>query len=767
MSKSRSIIITSSVLFCAGILLALALYFAGHGIEVPLFVPLGIWFLSRFMWASYYVPAYLLFCATYLLLKHWNRKVMLVLMTTIAPFLTLAFLLRVLLWTRGLKYFVAVLISLALVIELYGIAVLAGFRGFHFSLPKFRLPHFDLSSLNPFKRDDDDDEEEEDEEYEEISGEMRKERSKEEPVAPEGAESEEDLPAFLSVGLNRLSEPDTPVDQEAPVEAEFEIEPIEEPAEEEPAEEISEDDEADEDFDDDSEISIEIEGEDDEEEQPAPKRVRKAPAAPVRRRPVKYEIPVENVLEDHGDSTSFVVTEATREDAEILLETLRQFKIEAEITGIKKGPVITMFEILPASGVNVSKIAGLADTIAMNLAAQSVRIVAPIPGKKAVGVEIPNIKRSIVGFKNLISIKNPDLDKAAVPFILGRDIEGEQQVIDLAKTPHLLIAGSTGSGKSVCVNSLISTILYKKRPEEVKMILIDPKVVELKIYNDVPHLLTRVITEPKKALQALQYCIDEMERRYELLETQDVRNIEGFNKKVKANNINTNPLPYILVVIDEFADLMLTSSKQLEPAVSRLTAKARAVGIHLVLATQRPSVNVITGVIKANIPSRIAFMVASATDSRVILDATGAEMLLGKGDMLFKSSWSPNLTRIQSAFLSDEEVERVVTEVKKMGEPEYIDDIMFNDDEEEGMDLSFGGGGGGLSGENDANIMDKALAVVAETGKASASYLQRRLSIGYNKAARLIEDMEARGIIGPPNGSKPREILHMPDKFKD
>ena len=425
-----------------------------------------------------------------------------------------------------------------------------------------------------------------------------------------------------------------------------------------------------------------------------------------------------------------------------------------------------MFEILPASGVNVSKIANLADNIALNLAAQSVRIVAPIPGKRAVGVEIPNQKRNIVGFRELISAKNPDLDKAAVPFILGRDIEGDPQVVDVAKTPHLLIAGTTGSGKSVCVNSLISTILYKKRPDEVKMILVDPKVVELKIYNDVPHLLTPVITDPKKALQALQYCIDEMERRYSLLDQLKVRNIEGYNKTIKTTDYLADPLPYILVVIDEFADLMLTSSKQLEPAVSRLTAKARAVGIHLVLATQRPSVDVITGVIKANIPSRIAFMVSSVTDSRVILDAPGAEMLLGKGDMLFKPSWTPVLTRIQSAFLSDDEVERLVTEVKKMGEPDYIDDIIFHDDEED-MDLSFGGGSMGGGSDNDANLMDKALAVVAETGKASASYLQRRLSIGYNRAARLIEDMEARGIIGPPNGSKPREILHMPDKFKD
>ena len=761
MTKSRSIVIVASVLFCAGILLALAMFFAGHGIAVPVFVSVGEWFLLRFLWASYYIPAYLIFCATYLLLPHFNRKVIYVLMATIAPFLTLAAFLRVLLWTRGLKYFVAVLICMALLIELYGIAVIAGFKGFRFRLPSFsfKMPRFDLAKLNPFKRDDDEEEDDEDEEFieEERIDAVAKE-IKAEPAAAKSTE-EDDVytPEYLSLGLNRLSEPDEQVrfnDEEEPV-IELEPEVVSEP---------EQDDEPEESFDDDSEISIEIE--DDEEETPAPKPVRKPSPAP-RRKAVKYEIPIENVLEDHGDSSNFVVTEETKEDARILLETLKEFKIEAQIISIKKGPVITMFEILPASGVNVSKIANLAGNIALNLAAQSVRIVAPIPGKRAVGVEIPNQKRNIVGFRELIAIKNPDLDKAAVPFILGRDIEGDPQVVDVAKTPHLLIAGTTGSGKSVCVNSLISTILYKKRPDEVKMILVDPKVVELKIYNDVPHLLTPVITDPKKALQALQYCIDEMERRYALLDQLKVRNIEGFNKAIKTSDFLADPLPYILVVIDEFADLMLTSSKQLEPAVSRLTAKARAVGIHLVLATQRPSVDVITGVIKSNIPSRIAFMVSSYTDSRVILDEPGAEMLLGKGDMLFKPSWSPNLTRIQSAFLSDDEVERLVSEVKKMGEPEYIDDIIFHDDEEESMDLSFGGGSMGGGADNDANLMDKALAVVAETGKASASYLQRRLSIGYNRAARLIEDMEARGIIGPPNGSKPREIIHLPDKFKD
>ena len=460
-------------------------------------------------------------------------------------------------------------------------------------------------------------------------------------------------------------------------------------------------------------------------------------------------------------------TSAEDEDRSRRLEaTLASFKVQARVVHVTHGPAISRFELELAPGTKVGKVSELEKDIAYGMQATSVRIEAPIPGKALVGVEVPNPQRATVTLREVLESPQMQNAKSILTVALGKDIAGVPVICDLAKMPHMLIAGATGSGKSVCINTIINSLLFRASPEEVKLILVDPKVVELKIYNDVPHLLTPVITEPKKALQALQYCIDEMENRYALLEKLDVRNIEGFNKKIKTNNICINPLPYILIVIDEFADLMLTSSKQLEPAVSRLTAKARAVGIHLVLATQRPSVDVITGVIKANIPSRIAFMVSSYTDSRVILDEPGAEMLLGKGDMLFKSSWSPVLTRIQSAFLSDEEVERVVAEVKKMGEPEYIDDIIFHDDEDD-VDLSFGGGSGGGSSDNDANLMDKALAVVAETGKASASYLQRRLSIGYNRAARLIEDMEARGIIGPPNGSKPREILHLPDKFKE
>ena len=416
-----------------------------------------------------------------------------------------------------------------------------------------------------------------------------------------------------------------------------------------------------------------------------------------------------------------------------------------------------MFEILPAAGVKLSKIVALQDNIALALAAQSVRIVAPIPGKQAVGIEVPNRHRSIVGFREMIEMDLPEWKKMAVPVILGKDILGKAQLIDLVKTPHMLIAGATGSGKSVCVNSLILSILYKRSYKDVKLILVDPKVVELKLYNNIPHLLTPVITEPKKALQALQYCLCEMERRYALLDGMGVRDISNYNQKIKEQKIATEKLPYIVVIIDEFADLMATSGRELESTVARLTAMSRAVGIHLVLATQRPSVNVITGLIKANIPTRIAFMVSSRTDSNIIIDSVGAEKLLGRGDMLYASATDPAPVRIQGTFVSDQEVEDVVKAVKEYGEPDYIDDEIFiESDEDVARDLF------GQPMDDEDPLYDQALEIVVQAGKASASYLQRRLSIGYNRAARLVEEMEERGIVGPANGSKPREIIHIP-----
>ncbi len=469
-----------------------------------------------------------------------------------------------------------------------------------------------------------------------------------------------------------------------------------------------------------------------------------------------YVIP-SDLLTAYKDDQYWIIDDATKQASLSLKQTLSEFNIEADIIGIKKGPVVTMFEILPAPGVKLSKIVALQDNIALSLAAQSVRIVAPIPGKQAVGIEVPNRNRSVVGFREIIEMDLPEWKKMAVPVVLGKDILGKAQLIDLVKTPHMLIAGATGSGKSVCVNSLILSILYKRSFEDVKMILVDPKVVELKLYNNIPHLLTPVITEPKKALQALQWCLCEMERRYALLDSMGVRDISNYNAKIKQQKICTQKLPYIVVIIDEFADLMATSGKELENIVARLTAMSRAVGIHLVLATQRPSVNVITGLIKANIPTRIAFMVASRTDSNIIIDTVGAEKLLGRGDMLYASAVDPAPIRIQGTFVSDQEVENVVTAVKDYGEPDYIDEEIFVEDEEdEARDLF------GEPMSDDDPLYDQALEIVVQSGKASASYLQRRLKIGYNRAARLVEEMEERGIVGPANGAKPREVIHIP-----
>ncbi len=485
-------------------------------------------------------------------------------------------------------------------------------------------------------------------------------------------------------------------------------------------------------------------------------QVKAAPARKKTRRK-KYSVPIDELLESPEDDNYWVVDEDTKAASEVLKETLKEFRIAAEVTGISKGPVITMFEILPAPGVKLSKIVNLADNIALRLAASRVRIVAPIPGKHAVGIEVPNKRRAIVTFKEILEAEDLRKSKMSIPVVLGKDITGGARIIDLVQTPHMLIAGATGSGKSVSVNSLICSILYSRKPEEVKLILIDPKIVELKLYNDIPHLLTPVITEPKKAFQALQYCICEMERRYSLLDSLGVRDIKSFNRKVVNAKLTTEPLPYIVIIVDEFADLMATTGKELENVISRLAAMSRAVGIHLVLATQRPSVDVITGLIKANIPSRIAFMVASKTDSRIILDTIGADKLLGKGDMLFTSAWDPNPSRIQGSFLSEEEVERVTDHVKTLGEPEYIDDEIFIP-EDDGSEFMLENAGAGDP------LMESAVTIVVEAGKASASYLQRRLKIGYNRAARLVEEMEARGIVGPANGSKPREIMHIPDR---
>jgi S-DNA-T family DNA segregation ATPase FtsK/SpoIIIE len=477
----------------------------------------------------------------------------------------------------------------------------------------------------------------------------------------------------------------------------------------------------------------------------------------ARRKDKPYAVPSEGVLTAYPDGEYWIIDEKTKRSAVVLRDTLAEFKIEAEVTGIRKGPVITMFEILPAPGVRLSKIANLADNIALRLAASSVRIVAPIPGKHAVGIEVPNERRSIVSLREIVENEGFKTTKMEIPVILGKDIAGEAQFIDLTQTPHLLIAGATGSGKSVSVNSIILSILYRRSPQEVKLLLIDPKIVELKLYNDIPHLLTPVITEPKRAFQALQYCICEMERRYSLLDHAGVRDIKNYNRKIKDKGFAAERLPYIVVIIDEFADLMATTGKELESTLARLAAMSRAVGIHLVLATQRPSIDVITGLIKANIPSRIAFMVASKFDSRIIIDVVGAEKLLGRGDMLVATAWDPFPIRMQGAYVSEEEVEKVVAFVKTLGEPEYIDEEIFIDEEDEDSGPSLFGD------EDDDPLFEKALEIVLQQGKASASYIQRRLKVGYNRASRLVELMEEKGIVGPARGSKPRDLMHNPE----
>jgi S-DNA-T family DNA segregation ATPase FtsK/SpoIIIE len=470
----------------------------------------------------------------------------------------------------------------------------------------------------------------------------------------------------------------------------------------------------------------------------------------------RYNWPPEDLLDTYPDHVT-EIDEITRLAGENLINTLKQFKIEAELMNIVKGPTVTMFEVSPAPGVRVSSIISLSDNIALQLAARQVRIVAPIPGKQAVGIEVPNHDRSIIGFKDLL----PTIDAKSyqVPMILGRKITGEPVVIELTQTPHLLIAGATGSGKSVCVNSLISSLLYRRSPKDVRLILVDPKIVELRVYNGIPHLLTPVITEPKKTIKALEFCLYEMDRRYKLLNALAVRNIAAYNRKIQEMKLARERLPFIVVVIDEFADLMTTVGKELETLLARLAAMARAVGIHLVLATQRPSANVITGIIKSNIPTRIAFMVASQIDSRIIIDETGAEKLLGRGDMLFAPGWDPHSVRIQGAFLSDEEVERIVAFAKTQGEPDYLDEAFFEDD----TSSSDTDDDDDSDDSSDDVLMEKALKIVVERQSASASYLQRRLKIGYNRAARLVEQMEDDGYVGPARGSKPRELLRYPE----
>uniref|UniRef100_UPI0039C9EC79 DNA translocase FtsK n=1 Tax=Horticoccus sp. 23ND18S-11 TaxID=3391832 RepID=UPI0039C9EC79 len=495
-----------------------------------------------------------------------------------------------------------------------------------------------------------------------------------------------------------------------------------------------------------------------------------------------YQFPPLNLLKEQVKPASSNSEEEHRLNAENLLRILSEFGVEVTLGEIHVGPVITRYEVVPAAGVRVEKIAGLDKNIALGMRAQSVRILAPIPGKAAVGVEVPNLNPTPVGMRELLESEDWSGMKSEIPIALGKDVSGKPLVSDLSKMPHLLIAGATGSGKSVCINSIVASILYSKSPKDLRLIMVDPKVVELKIFNSLPHMLIPVVTEPKKVPAALKWLLGEMEQRYQIFAKANVRNIVGFNSRKKGEKPEPLPeaqaaltgvdpladdgievpdrLPYIVAIIDELADLMMVAPAEIETSIARLAQLARAAGIHLIIATQRPSVNVITGVIKANLPSRIAFQVASQVDSRTILDTKGADTLIGRGDMLFSPPGTSRLVRAQGAFVSDEEVQAMVEFLKRNGPPQYAQSVQQQIDraareEEEGEE---GGGDDGDLGD-DGELYQQALDVLKSTKRASTSMLQRRLRIGYNRAARIMEIMEEKGIVGPENGSSPREIL--------
>ncbi|MBR5793653.1 MAG: DNA translocase FtsK, partial [Anaerotignum sp.] len=439
------------------------------------------------------------------------------------------------------------------------------------------------------------------------------------------------------------------------------------------------------------------------------------------------------------------------ENAKKLESTLKSFGVEAKVIQISKGPTVTRYELSPSQGVKVSKIVNLADDIALNLAASGIRIEAPIPGKAAVGIEVPNRETQSVYMRTLLESDAFRDHESKLAFALGQDIAGNPVVTDIAKMPHLLIAGATGSGKSVCINTLITSILYKADPKEVKLLLVDPKVVELSVYNGIPHLLIPVVTDPKKASSALNWAVREMLQRYNDFAAHGVRDIKGFNKMMEEKGDEKGKMPQIVIVIDELADLMMAAPGEVEDAICRLAQMARAAGMHLIIATQRPSVDVITGVIKANIPSRLAFAVSSGIDSRTILDMVGAEKLLGKGDMLFYPSGQSKPSRLQGAFVTDQEVEAIVDFLKKSSKPYYTQETIDQ------ITSTAKAGGGDV--EDSDEFFGQAVDLIIEKEKASVSMLQRQFRIGYNRAARLMDDLERHGIVGPEEGSKPRKVL--------
>ena len=476
-----------------------------------------------------------------------------------------------------------------------------------------------------------------------------------------------------------------------------------------------------------------------------------------------YEYPPVELLSKPGKKTLKGGAKALTDTATKLQKTLYSFGVSAKVENVSVGPAITRYELKPAEGVRVSKIANLADDIALNLAAETIRIEAPIPGKQAVGIEVPNKEKEVVHFREIIESKEFKENKSKLTVGLGKDVAGNVELADIAKMPHVLIAGSTGSGKSVCINTIITSIIYNAKPSEVKFVMVDPKVVELSVYNGIPHLLIPVVTDPKKAAGALAWAVQEMDDRYNKFAEKGVRDLKGYNKAIEKEN-EFGKLPQIVIIIDELADLMMVAKNDVEDAICRLAQKARAAGMHLVIATQRPSVDVITGLIKANVPSRIAFAVSSQVDSRTILDSVGAEKLLGKGDMLFFPSGAPKPSRVQGAFVSDDEVEKIVSFIKSNGTATYSEDILESIENNNKTDKEIAEST--EDDETDPFLMD-AIQTVVETGQASTSFIQRKFKVGYARAGRIIDQMEERGVISGYQGSKPREVLMTLEKLNE
>ncbi len=483
-----------------------------------------------------------------------------------------------------------------------------------------------------------------------------------------------------------------------------------------------------------------------------------------------YVFPSLDFLNQSKSTNNVDVSGELRANADCLVDTLKSFGVETRIVDICRGPSVTRYELQPSAGVKISKITNLTDDISLNLAAGGVRIEAPIPNKAAVGIEVPNKKKDMVSLREIVSSEEFSKSKSFLSFALGKDIAGNVKIADISRMPHILIAGATGSGKSVCINSMIVSLLYKSSPEQIKLLMIDPKVVELGVYNGIPHLLVPVVTDPKKAAGALGWAVTEMLNRYKIFAETGVRDLKNYNRLVKSGKVNSEGEPYlnmpqIVIIIDELADLMMVASREVEDYICRLAQMARAAGMHLVIATQRPSVDVITGVIKANIPSRIAFTVSSQVDSRTIIDSSGAEKLLGKGDMLYCPMDQQKPVRVQGCFVSDEEVENVVEFIKSNDQVEYSNEIIEEIDRQSlATDSKSQSGNGGGFDDQDPMI-SAAIEVVVENEQASTSFLQRRLKLGYARAARIMDQLEERGIVGPQCGSKSRQILISKQQF--